>query len=437
MTYANLSWNRTFDNNKKYVWVTESGSNVCDVCKSLNGKVFSGNKIPPKPHPNCRCAIMEEPVYKNYQVKLKEIKNLIEIYAVQQTERLLSDKERVGDILTKKVIRANRFEIRQKVVQKTINTVHNDLLENQKINFENIERNIKTAIEKRTPVILEKFLITEKQKADKIKTEIRKSEEDLKEANSLALKVVMKGTTEGFKNTPKELFKKTSIAEKYQKIRHETASKVLKDLEVTCPPEVAGRNKQLAKYLLLGGSKIYQSPNAEKLTLIGMNDIDKDYLKNVKVYNKIEDLKQPKLKKTIKSLIKEDNELYKKYAMPAIENCKTYWFNEKHELAEIIARSQAIKNFIRENKKINPSDERPAFIEFKNGIDTDLYYAIHNARITSLQTNYQNRVIKVRIEDLYDFDPRTTDYPNRLGTALQRNGILKPYYLVIDVSVPF
>ena len=57
---------------------------------------------------------------------------------------------------------------------------------------------------------------------------------------------------------------------------------------------------------------------------------------NVKVYNKIEDLKLPKLKKTIKSLIKEDNELYKKYDMPVIENCKTYWFNENHNLSKKI-----------------------------------------------------------------------------------------------------
>ena len=90
MTYANLSWNRTFDNNKKYVWVTESGSNVCDVCKSLNGKIFSGNKIPPKPHPNCRCAIMEEPVYKNYQEKLKEIKSTVENAVGAEVEKEIS-----------------------------------------------------------------------------------------------------------------------------------------------------------------------------------------------------------------------------------------------------------------------------------------------------------------------------------------------------------
>lgn len=243
-----------------------------------------------------------------------------------------------------------------------------------------------------------------------------------------------------WKNNPKKdifINLADNCLDNYQRIRHKTASKVLKDLEVTCPPEVAGKNKELAKYLLWGGSKVYESPNAKKLTLIGIDDIDKDYLENVKVYNKIEDLKLPKLKKTIKSLIKEDNEFYKKYEMPAIENCKTYWFNEKHELAEIIANSQAVKNFIRENKKINPSDEKPAFIEFKNGIDTDLYYAIHNARITRFKVDNLYKVIRIRIEDLYDFDPRMTDYPNRLGVALQRNGNLKPYYLVIDVSVPF
>ena len=123
--------------------------------------------------------------------------------------------------------------------------------------------------------------------------------------------------------------------------------------------------------------------------------------------------------------------------MPAIDNCKTYLFNEKHELAEIIARSQAVKNLVRKESNINPSDERPALIEFKNGIDTELYYAIHNARITRFKVDNLYKVTRIRIEDLYDFDPRMTDYPNRVGIELQRKGILKPYYLIIDVNVPF
>ena len=186
-----------------------------------------------------------------------------------------------------------------------------------------------------------------------------------------------------------------------------------------------------------GKYQAHQSPNAKKLTLIGIDDIDKDYLENVKVYNKIEDLKQPKLKKTIESLIKEDNKFYKKYDMPAIENCKTYWFNENHELSKKIANSQAVKNLVRKESNINPSDERPAFIKFKNGIDTDLYYAIHNARVTRFKIDTQNKIMRIRVEDLYDFDPSLTDYLNRIGTELQRNGNLKPYYLVIDVNVPF
>lgn len=163
--------------------------------------------------------------------------------------------------------------------------------------------------------------------------------------------------------------------------------------------------------------------------------------KNVKVYNKIEDLKLPKLKKTIKSLIKEDNEFYKKYEMPAIENCKTYWFNKNHELSKKIANSYALKMLISKKisfyKTINFTYDNPAYIEFKNEIDTDLYYAIHNARITKFQVDTKKKEIKIQIEDLYDFDPSLTDYLNRIGTELQRNGNLKPYYLIIDVNVPF
>ena len=41
-------------------WVTVGDEKVCETCRERNGKVYSINSIPPKPHRRCRCVY--EPV---------------------------------------------------------------------------------------------------------------------------------------------------------------------------------------------------------------------------------------------------------------------------------------------------------------------------------------------------------------------------------------
>lgn len=45
---------------KKVRWFTQEDERRCPECAELHGKVFSINKIPPKPHRKCRCYV--EPV---------------------------------------------------------------------------------------------------------------------------------------------------------------------------------------------------------------------------------------------------------------------------------------------------------------------------------------------------------------------------------------
>ena len=40
---------------KEVRWNTETDGRECSECKARNGKVYRIGKIPPKPHPNCRC----------------------------------------------------------------------------------------------------------------------------------------------------------------------------------------------------------------------------------------------------------------------------------------------------------------------------------------------------------------------------------------------
>ncbi len=40
---------------KKVVWNTKQDPKVCKICASRDGKIYDIDKIPPKPHFNCRC----------------------------------------------------------------------------------------------------------------------------------------------------------------------------------------------------------------------------------------------------------------------------------------------------------------------------------------------------------------------------------------------
>lgn len=38
-------------------WISKTDSRVCKDCEYLDGKIFSIERIPDKPHPNCRCTL--------------------------------------------------------------------------------------------------------------------------------------------------------------------------------------------------------------------------------------------------------------------------------------------------------------------------------------------------------------------------------------------
>ena len=82
----------------KYIWRSENSANTCELCKSLDGKIFeSYEEVPARPHPNCQCRVevLEDDYDKlknqpqNANEKLcnciKEINNLIKtIYTLQK-----------------------------------------------------------------------------------------------------------------------------------------------------------------------------------------------------------------------------------------------------------------------------------------------------------------------------------------------------------------
>lgn len=106
----------------KYVWHSENGEHTCEVCKSLDGKVFDFyDEVPERPHPNCKCTVEvvedneenTEPQNDNEQPcdAIDEIEIMIsEIEGnINETETLLSDAETYTQDLENDVLRVHNL----------------------------------------------------------------------------------------------------------------------------------------------------------------------------------------------------------------------------------------------------------------------------------------------------------------------------------------
>ena len=60
VTVTDEAVKRAFADNgvEKVIWITEPDEKVCGVCSDMDGAIYDIDKIPPKPHWNCRCRIM-------------------------------------------------------------------------------------------------------------------------------------------------------------------------------------------------------------------------------------------------------------------------------------------------------------------------------------------------------------------------------------------
>lgn len=60
VTVVDETRKETFKKNgiRRVRWETEKDDKVCEKCKARDGKIYDIDKIPPKPHYNCRCWIV-------------------------------------------------------------------------------------------------------------------------------------------------------------------------------------------------------------------------------------------------------------------------------------------------------------------------------------------------------------------------------------------
>ena len=100
-------WNRRFDKNKKYIWISERGKTTCEKCQSLNGKIFSGDKVPNRPHPNCKCEVEE---YHGATIQNAPQETHDNPKEIQKLEKQANDLEKQVIILRGEIQKANRIE---------------------------------------------------------------------------------------------------------------------------------------------------------------------------------------------------------------------------------------------------------------------------------------------------------------------------------------
>ena len=100
-------WNRRFDKNKKYIWISERGKTTCEKCQSLNGKIFSGDKVPNRPHPNCKCEVEE---YHGTTIQNAPQETHDNPKKIQKLEKQANDLEKQVIILRGEIQKANRIE---------------------------------------------------------------------------------------------------------------------------------------------------------------------------------------------------------------------------------------------------------------------------------------------------------------------------------------
>ena len=179
-------------------------------------------------------------------------------------------------------------------------------------------------------------------------------------------------------------------------------------------------------------SKKNNQPEAYNFFKIAINkeNSNQDYInKNAYLYSNIEKLNDKRKQKEILKRIQSE--------MPNLNDCQVFLFKQDSSIAEKIAQSNAMKNFLIKNMQkiriFGVTDD--STIEFQSN-DSDLYATLHGADIKNIRFDKARKNILCTIEDFYNFNPNRTSLKGRIGYKLQKQGYLIPFYVIINVKIP-
>ena len=397
--------------NLQYEWVAEN--DACDVCKSLNGKIYnSAEDIPDRPHPNCKCHIE---IIENFSND--EIKDPIEKRRKKKEDRqriLLELKELNGNI------KVNKDEVNEllKKVRETKekytdfqNFIGNDALTpKDKKELDAAIHNVNEAINK----------------TQKVKNDLDRLEESTVILEGRVEKTDIWSTAGTVIFTTLNTLKQTYfiISKALKEIIYESWVIFAKNDIITNTLVKITANAYGTWH-----TNHYNMPEALNLYKVSSPEYNynKDYVnKNGYLYKSISDLKDYKLEKEIHQRINKEMRL---------KDCKVLFLRNDSSISKTIEKSEALKKFVKENINdiLNNKPIPEKEVTFKS-IDSDMYSALHGSVFKDAHLDKDENLI-IRVEDFWNFEKRWTSAKAIVGRYLQDTGRLIPYYVVIQLKI--
>ena len=394
--------------NLEYQWKSEP--TACDVCKSMNGKIYkSANDIPDRPHPNCKCwlDILEKE-------SDKPITDPIALYREKLKDRKRNELE-LAKLLG--VAKSLEQEIDEYIRQTEEQEKEISKLERE-IDIESLEPKDKQKISdlKEQLNYAEYKGLRAKTDIQNLKTEIQNAKGAIEEITKLEFEIAK--VNQYFDN----------LIYSFKKLKQE----IVREIEDYI---VQISNKDFATLYAIFHNLLFKMPESYNFFKIAIDkkDNNKSYiLKNGKMYDRIYDLNNNGLIKSIKSRIEYENRnnINKK------SDAKVLVLNHNSSVAKAIENSYELNNFIQNNiNKLKQGQIINQYkIEFKNN-DADLYSTFHGAIINNAYIDKEEN-LNLRVEDFYNFEPGRTSVKGRVGEKLQNQSDLETFYVIVVLKIP-
>ena len=378
--YGNVNLNDYY-----FEWNAEPGA--CEKCQALDGKTFDdANKIPDKPHPNCKCWIerkkypSSDPIQQRRD-KIQEQKDLeLEFEKLKGDVAVLEDETELNiDMLETELETLEKFEY-------IINPEYLKPLDAEKI------QEVKHHFE------------DEKINQQKVNRKVKDLRSDMNNENSTA-------------NIDFKLYTTYNLRLK----------NILEDIVVNLT------GPKIATIVGWVHTHINKMPESYHLFRIGLNTnkdrYNKKYIEeNGILLGSISELNSPSNETRILKRIQQEN--------PDKADSNILILNEESSISKDIIKSNAFKRFLEENveniHKYGRLDYKK--IEFDSD-DSDLYSSFHGSEIYDAHFDDDGNLI-LRLEDYYNFNPDRKSVKARVGHKLQKQGDLKPYYIIDLIVIP-
>jgi len=114
------------------------------------------------------------------------------------------------------------------------------------------------------------------------------------------------------------------------------------------------------------------------------------------------------------------------------EQVKGYKFSSSSAISKKMAGDSNLKTYVKNNIKALINGNPPS-----NGIvfnsDADLKGSFHGTSVLSSKLN--GTKLTLTIYDMYDFNSKASDILNQCGAAAMKDGLLKPYFSIVEVTI--